>query len=89
MIKSMYYLCKEYHRVASVPAIILFILTDVSLTQNVFMIYMCLVFEIIMYFKGWIKEIPRLRLSLSVSLVLAISGTPMALFASSPTLPCA
>ncbi len=29
-------------RVASVPVIILFILTDVSLTQNVFMIYMCL-----------------------------------------------
>ncbi len=42
MIKSMYYLCKEYHRVASVPAIIVFILTDVSLTQNVVMIYMCL-----------------------------------------------
>ncbi len=42
MIKSMYYLCKEYHGVASVPAIILFILTDVSLTQNVVMIYMCL-----------------------------------------------
>ncbi len=41
MIKSMYYLCEEYHRVAYVPAIILFILTDVSLTQNVFMIYMC------------------------------------------------
>ncbi len=42
MIKSMYYLYKEYHRVASVQAIILFTLTDVSLTQNVFMIYMCL-----------------------------------------------
>ncbi len=42
MIKSMYYLSEEYHRVASVPAIILFILMDVSITQNVFMIYMCL-----------------------------------------------
>ncbi len=29
MIKSMYYLCKEYHGVACVLAIILFILTDV------------------------------------------------------------
>ncbi len=62
MIESMYCWCKEYHRVASVPAIILFILTDVSLTQNVFMIYMC-VFEIIMYFKGWIKEFLSLSLS--------------------------
>ncbi len=42
MIKCMYYLCKEYHMVAFVPTIILFILTDVSLTQNVFMIYMYL-----------------------------------------------
>ncbi len=49
MIKSMHYLCKEYHRVTSVPAIILFILTDVSLTQNVVTIYMS-VFEIIMYY---------------------------------------
>ncbi len=56
MIKGMYYLCKEYHRVASVPAIILFILTDVSLTQNVFYDLHVSVFEIIMYFKGWIKE---------------------------------
>ncbi len=40
MIKSMYYLCKQYHTLASVLAIILFIL-NVSLTQNVFMIYMC------------------------------------------------
>ncbi len=51
----MYYLCKEDHRVAFLPMIILFILRDVSLTQNVFMISMCC-FEIIMYFKGWIKE---------------------------------
>ncbi len=32
MIKNMYYLCKKYHSVAYVPVIILFILTDISLT---------------------------------------------------------
>ncbi len=64
MIKSMYYLCKEYHRVVSMPMIILFILTDISLTQNDFYDLHVSVFEI-MYFKGWIKEFLSLSLSLS------------------------
>ncbi len=60
MIKSMYYLCKEYHSVAYVPAIILFIrclpkpkcFYDLNMS----------VFDIIMYFKGWIKEFLSLSL---------------------------
>ncbi len=52
MIKSMYYLCKEYHRVVPNPKCFY----DLHVS----------VFEIIMYFKGSIKEFLSLSLSLSL-----------------------
>ncbi len=47
---------------AYMPVILLFILTDISLTQNVFYDLHVSIFEIIMYFKGWLKEFLSLSL---------------------------